>query len=56
MLHSTDPITQLDIKPHIKNKKKIREENNFELYQQYYFAEINKRKEVKFESDNTFSM
>ena len=56
MLHSSDPITQLDIKPHIENIKKIREENNFELYQQYYFAELNKRKESKLESDNSFSM
>lgn len=56
MLQSADPITQLDIKPHIENIKKLRKENNFELYQQYYFAELNKRKEVKLGSDNTFSM
>ena len=55
-LRSADPVTQLDIKPCIENIKKIREENNFELYKHYYFAELNKRKEAKLENDNTFSM
>lgn len=54
MLHSADPIIQLDLKPLVEKVKQIRQENTFEMYKPYYFAELNKRK--KLENNNDFSM
>lgn len=54
MLHSADPVTQLDVKPLIEKVKKNRQENTFEMYKDYYFAELKKRK--KLEQSNDFTM
>lgn len=54
MLRSADPVTQLDIKPIVDKVKQIREENTFEMYKDFYFVELSKRK--KLEHNNDFSM
>lgn len=55
-LHSADPITQLDIQPYVEKIKKIRQENTFEMYKPYYFAELEKRKKLEQRNDLGFSM
>ena len=56
MLHSADPIVQLDLKPYLENVKKIREENNFEMYKNYYYAELRRRKVNDIQNDNILSI
>ena len=56
MLHSSDPITQLDLKPLVEKVKQTREENTFEMYKDYYFSELNKRKRLEKHNDLGFSM
>lgn len=55
-IHSSDPITQMDIKPQIEQIKKIREENLFELYKPFYIAEIQRQNQLRNQIDYEFSM
>lgn len=55
-LYSSDPVIQLDLMPKLAEIKRIREQNQFELYKKEYFAELTRRAQFTKDNGHEFGM